>query len=80
MMSHLIKIYTVCKFSYFHLWYLKSLSLYMPPSSVCITILASPTSLQIWLWLRLTAFLGSGHAGGGRGGERGGQKKEVKQF
>ena len=24
--SHLIKIYAVCKFSYFRLWYLKSLS------------------------------------------------------
>ena len=23
-MSHLIKIYAVCKFSYFHLWFLKS--------------------------------------------------------
>ena len=23
-MSHLIKIYSVCKFSYFHLWYLTS--------------------------------------------------------
>ena len=26
MMSHLIKIYAVCKFSYFCLWYLKSYS------------------------------------------------------
>ena len=25
MMSHLIKIYAVCKFSYFRLWYLNSL-------------------------------------------------------
>ena len=25
-MSHLIKIYTVCKFSYFRLWYLKELT------------------------------------------------------
>ena len=24
MMSHLIKIYAVCKFNYFRLWYLKS--------------------------------------------------------
>ena len=23
-LSHLIKIYAVCKFSYFHLWYLKN--------------------------------------------------------
>ena len=28
MMSHLIKIYTVCKFSYFCIWYLKELKLF----------------------------------------------------
>ena len=27
-MSHLIKIYTICKFSYFRLWYLKEQILY----------------------------------------------------
>ena len=29
-MSHLIKIYAVCKFRYFHLWYLKSKILDVP--------------------------------------------------
>ena len=30
-MSHLIKIYVVCKFNYFRLWYLKSLDSGLTP-------------------------------------------------
>ena len=64
-MSHRIKIYAVWKFSYFHLWYLKSLDIYVQSHGMFLYSCGEPVVVEVCVPVC------GGGGGGGEGGERG---------